>query len=175
MVGIIGDRVEQLGKNEDYCMGRKGSGLIWNSELQGGSPHLCQLRTDRLAPVSKFELCTGAYRILWGPVNWVALCVTETEAVLPYITGVHRDSAWATHGMYAEAYVWKTCTSMRWALIISLIVLWTIATCGALPACMCRVVRLLPLQGLNWLESPWYPRIWVTLACCSHSVELTTS
>jgi hypothetical protein len=45
-------------------MRRKGSGLILNLELQGGSPHLCRLRTDRLAPVSKFELCTGAYDIL---------------------------------------------------------------------------------------------------------------
>jgi hypothetical protein len=38
MVGIIGDRVGQLGENREYWMGRKGSGLIWYSELQGGSP-----------------------------------------------------------------------------------------------------------------------------------------
>jgi hypothetical protein len=69
MVGIIGDRAGQLGGNREYWMGRKGSGLIRNSELQGGSPRLCRLRTDRLAPMSKFELCTGAYGILWGPTN----------------------------------------------------------------------------------------------------------
>jgi hypothetical protein len=28
MVGIIGDRAGQLGKNGEYWMGRKGSGLI---------------------------------------------------------------------------------------------------------------------------------------------------
>jgi hypothetical protein len=39
------------------------SGLMSDSELQGGSPHLCQLRTDRLAPVNKIELCTDAYGI----------------------------------------------------------------------------------------------------------------
>jgi hypothetical protein len=33
----------------------------------------------------------------------------------------------------------------------------------------CQVITL---QGLNWLESPWYPQIWVTLARCSHSVVI---
>jgi hypothetical protein len=37
------------------------SGLMSDSELQGGSPCLCRLRTDRLAPVNKIELCTDAY------------------------------------------------------------------------------------------------------------------
>jgi hypothetical protein len=60
-------------------------------------------------------------------------------------------------------------------MIVSLTALLTVATRGALLAHVCRVVRLLPLQGLNWLESPRYPRIWVTLARCSHSVELSTS
>jgi hypothetical protein len=175
MVGIIGDRAGQSGENGEYWMGRKGSGLIWNSELQGGSPRLCRLRTERLASVSKFELCTGAYGILWGPANWVALCAAEMEAILPYLIGVQWDSAWATHGVSAEAFAWKTCTRVRWALIVSLTVLWTVATSGAFLAHVCRVVRLLPLQDLNWLKSPWYPRILVTLARCSHSVELSTS
>jgi hypothetical protein len=153
-------------------MGRKGSGLIWNSELQGDSPRLCRLRTDRLALVSKFELCTGAYEILWGLANWVASCVIETEAILSYLMGVHQDSAWATHGVFAETCTWKTCTRVRWALIIYLTTLWTVATHGALLARMYRVVRLLPLQGLNWLESQRYPWIWVTLARCSHSVVI---
>jgi hypothetical protein len=156
-------------------MWKKGSGLIWNLELQGGSPRLCQLRTDCLALVSQFELCTGAYEILWGPTNWVAPCVIKTKAILPYLTGVHQDSAWAILGVSAEAYTWKTCTRVRWAMIVSLTALWTVATRGALLAHVCHVVRLLPLQGLNWLDSPQYPRIWVTFADCGHSVELSTS
>jgi hypothetical protein len=36
-------------------MGRSESGLMSDSELQGGSPCLCQLRTNHLAPVSKFD------------------------------------------------------------------------------------------------------------------------
>jgi hypothetical protein len=50
-------------------MGKGMGGLISNSELKGGSPRLCRLRTDCLAPKSKFELCTRAYEILWGPAN----------------------------------------------------------------------------------------------------------
>jgi hypothetical protein len=175
MVGIIRDRAGQLGENREYWMWRKGNGLIWNSELQCGSPHLCRLMTDRLAPVSKFELCTVAYEILWGPANWVASCVNETEAILSYLTDVQWDSAWVTHGVSTEAYVWKTCTRVRWTLIIYFTALWTVATRGALLACVYRVVRWIPLQGLSWLESLWYPQIWVTLARCSHSVELSTS
>jgi hypothetical protein len=36
-------------------MGRSGRGLLSCLELRGGIPHLCQLRTDRLALVSKFD------------------------------------------------------------------------------------------------------------------------
>jgi hypothetical protein len=43
-----------------------------DSELRGGSPHPCHLRIDRLALVDKFEMCTDACRILWGPTNLVA-------------------------------------------------------------------------------------------------------
>jgi hypothetical protein len=44
LVGIIGDRVEQLGESGEYWMGR--SRVVWivNLELQGGSPRLCRLR-----------------------------------------------------------------------------------------------------------------------------------
>jgi hypothetical protein len=81
--------------------------------------------------------------------NWVELCVIETEAILPYLMVVQWDSAWATHGVSAEAYAWKTCTRVRWALIISLTASWMVATGGALLACVCHVVRFIPLQG--WL------------------------
>jgi hypothetical protein len=52
--------------------------------------------------------------------NLVASCVNEMEAILPYLTGVHQDSAWATHGVSVEAYTWKSCTRVRCALIVSL-------------------------------------------------------
>jgi hypothetical protein len=83
------------------------------------------------------------------PLNWVALCAAETEAILPYHTGVQWDSAWATHGVSAEAYAWKIYTRVRWALIVSLTASWIVATRGALRAYVCRVVKFIPLQG--WL------------------------
>jgi hypothetical protein len=36
-------------------MGMLGRGIFSCSKLRGGSPCLCRLRTDRLAPVSKFD------------------------------------------------------------------------------------------------------------------------
>jgi hypothetical protein len=103
-------------------MGRRMSDLIQNSELQGGSPRLCRLRTDRLAPMSKFELCTGAYGILLCPTNLLASTVTELDDTLQYLMGDTRDSACAVHGESTEAYAWKTCTRVRWAWLDSLIV-----------------------------------------------------
>jgi hypothetical protein len=41
--------------------GKVESGLMSDLELQGGSPHLCRLRTNCLALVNKIELCTDAY------------------------------------------------------------------------------------------------------------------
>jgi hypothetical protein len=128
-------------------MGRKGSGLIWYSELQGGSPCLCRLRPTSVEP---WWTSIWTVLMLMGHMespNWVASCVIEMEAILPYLTGVHRDSAWVTHGVSAEAYAWKTCTRVRWALIVSLTLSWIVATRGALLACVCHVVRFVPLQG----------------------------
>ncbi len=45
--------------------GKDESGLMSDSELQGGSPRLCRLRTVRLCPVAtSIELCTDAYGIM---------------------------------------------------------------------------------------------------------------
>jgi hypothetical protein len=153
MVAINGDRAWQLGESREYWMWRKGSGLIRYSEHQGGSSHLSWLRIDRLTPMRKYELCTGAYGISWGPVNWVASCVAKTKAILPYLTGVHRDSAWATHSVSTEASVWKTCTRVRWALIISLTASWIVAT--HLPSCLSCVMlsSLYPCKVDYWFES----------------------
>jgi hypothetical protein len=154
MVGIIGDRAGQLGENGEYWMGRLRMGWIVYSELQDGSPRLCRLR-----PASVGSKWTSFWNVLthMGHIespNWVVSCVAETEAILPYLTGVHWDSAWATHGVFEEAYAWKTCTRVRWALIVSLTATWIVATHGALWAYVCCVVRFIPLQG--WLS------IWIS-------------
>jgi hypothetical protein len=50
MVGIIGNRAGQLGENGEYWIGRWRVVWIINSELQGGSPRLCQLRPASVEP-----------------------------------------------------------------------------------------------------------------------------
>jgi hypothetical protein len=130
-------------------MGRKGSGLIWYSKLQCGSPRLCQLRPASVGYewISIWYVLTHTRHM--KSLNWVVLCVAETEAILPYLMGVQWDSVWATHDVSTEAYTWKTCTRVRWALIVSLTTSWIVVTRGAIWACVCRVVRFIPLQG--WL------------------------
>jgi hypothetical protein len=44
-VGIIGDRVGYLRESGEYRTGRLRVVWIINSELQGGSPRLCRLRS----------------------------------------------------------------------------------------------------------------------------------
>jgi hypothetical protein len=149
MVGIIWDQAGQLGENGKYWIGRRMSGLIWYSELQGGSPRLCQLRPVSVGSEwTSFELCSGVYGIFWGPTNLLASTVIELDDTLPYLMGDTRDSAWATHGVSAEAYVWKTCTRVRWARFDSLIVVvncchsWCLR--GPRVSC-CRVISLAKL------------------------------
>jgi hypothetical protein len=80
--------------------------------------------------------------------NLVASCATETKAILPNLICVQWDSAWATHDMSVDAYTRKTCTRVRWALIVSLTASWTVATRGVFVAHVCHVVRFYPLQGV---------------------------
>jgi hypothetical protein len=49
-VGIIGDQAGQLGESGKYWMGRLRVVWIVNSELQGGSPHLCRVRSVSVEP-----------------------------------------------------------------------------------------------------------------------------
>jgi hypothetical protein len=111
------------------------------------APRLCRLR-----PASVGSKWTSIWNVLMHTrhmesPNWVVSYATEIEAILQYLTCVQWDSARATHGVSAEAYTWKTCTRVRWALIVSLIASWIFAPRGALRAYVCHVVRFIPLQG----------------------------
>jgi hypothetical protein len=130
-------------------MRRKGSDLLWNLELQGGSSCLCWLRLMLVEPC-----WTNIWNVLTHTghkesSNWVASCVDELDDTLPHFTGVQWDSIRATHGVSAEAYAWKT--TLGWGRTCPgfLITLWIVATRGALLACVCCVIWFIPLQG--WL------------------------
>jgi hypothetical protein len=62
------------------------SSLMSDSELQGGSPHLCRLRTDCLASMNKIELCTDTYKIYGGPANLVASTLAKLDNTPLYLT-----------------------------------------------------------------------------------------
>jgi hypothetical protein len=69
-VVYVSDRLVVYGRPGGATRGKWGildgkveSGLMSDLELQGGSPRLCRLRTDRLAPVNKIELYIDAYGI----------------------------------------------------------------------------------------------------------------
>jgi hypothetical protein len=50
----MGDRAGQLEGKWRILDGKVESGLMLDSELQGGSPRLCRVRTDRLAPLDSW-------------------------------------------------------------------------------------------------------------------------
>jgi hypothetical protein len=74
MVVYVSDRLVVYGRPGGATSGKWGiidgkveSGLMSDSELQGGSPPLCRLRTDSLAPMNKIELYTDVYGIYGVP------------------------------------------------------------------------------------------------------------
>jgi hypothetical protein len=73
-VVYVTDRLVVYGRLSRATRGKWGildwkveSGLMSDSELQGGSSRLCQLRINHLAPVNKIVLCTDAYMIYGVP------------------------------------------------------------------------------------------------------------
>jgi hypothetical protein len=55
---------------------------------EGGSLHLCRLRTDRLIPRNKIDYVL-THTKLWGPTNLVVSMVIELDDTPPYLTDVH--------------------------------------------------------------------------------------
>jgi hypothetical protein len=161
--------------NWEYWMVRKGSGLIWNSKLQGGSPCLCQLRPASVGPE-----WTSIWNVLMHlgymeSLNWVASCAAEMEAILPYLTVYNRIMHGPPmvcpprHTRGRRALGWGRPWSSPWPrheLLPLVVPSWH--------ACV-MLSGLYPCMVDYWFESPWHHRIWV-MACSPHlNVELSTS
>jgi hypothetical protein len=99
------DRAGQLGESREYRMGRMRVIYfhIWSSE--GGSPHLCQLRTNRLAPVNKIDYVLAHTRFMGSH---------KLSSFDGYVRG--------THGLPVEVF-----TRVWWARLEPLIV---VMNCG---------------------------------------------
>jgi hypothetical protein len=124
------------------------SGLIWYSKLKGGSPHLCRLRPALIGSewISIWNVLTHTEHV--ESLNRVASCAVELDDTLPPY-GCYTGQCRATHGVSAEAYAWKATLGWGRTRPDSLTTSWTVATHGALQACVCHVVWFIPLQG--WL------------------------
>jgi hypothetical protein len=81
--------------------------------------------------------------------NWVASCFEELDDTLPHFQDVKWDSVRAIHVMSAEAYAWKMALGRGKTRPCFLVTSWIVATRGSLRACVCHIVRFVPLQG--WL------------------------
>jgi hypothetical protein len=86
--------------------------------------------------------------------------------------GWHCDSVRATHGLPGEVFTWKMTlgyggpgSTLWWSM-------WKVVTRDTCVVHVCHVIRLFPLQGDYWFESPRHPRIWVKLVRWYHSVEV---
>jgi hypothetical protein len=89
--------------------------------------------------------------------------------------GASRDSAWATHGVFTEAYAWKTCTRVRWARLDSVIVIVNCCHSWCLRSYVCRVIRLFPLQGWLLIQKSVTPSEMGDACSPNLNVELSTS
>jgi hypothetical protein len=76
--------MRQLGECGEYRIGRLRVVCFHFRSSEVGSPHLCQLRINRMAPVNKIEMCIDAYGSYGDPTNVVASTVTELDDTPPY-------------------------------------------------------------------------------------------
>jgi hypothetical protein len=143
-----------------------------DSELRGGSPRLCWLRTDRLALgymidyVLAHTRFMGSRKLSSFDDHRVGRSLTTLVVMYTGIVyGPPTDSP-------ACGIMWKTCTRKScdparlfdrchelWPLMV---LAWL--TCVMLSGCY--------LARLYWFESPWHPRIWVMLVRYYHSIEV---
>jgi hypothetical protein len=78
--------VGQLGESGEYWLGRLRVVCFYVQRFEGGSLRLCPLRTDRLVPVNKIELCTCTYGIYGDATNLVASTIVELDDTPLYFT-----------------------------------------------------------------------------------------
>jgi hypothetical protein len=128
IVALIWDWAGQLRGCGEYWMGRSRRGLLSCSDLQGGSPSLSRLRTNRLALVIKFDYVLahtgfmGSHKFISFDDRWVGWHPTTLAVMYTGIVyGPPTDAR--------RAIMWKTCIGVRWARLDSLIV---VVNCGHL-------------------------------------------
>jgi hypothetical protein len=119
----------------DSWLGRSGSGYVASRHLQDCSPHLCQLRTDGLAPVSKY----WTYRSHAGDMGLVNLVVGHCQelGLRPLLHWLAQEISWVwTRGSVSRRVVncvGSPFSQEQWDLSKSICVSRKVATYGDRP------------------------------------------
>jgi hypothetical protein len=164
--GTIWDRAGQLGRSGECNMGTVRVICFHVRSSEGGSPHLCHLRTMSAEP--------------WG---------TSIDYVLVHMgfMGSHKFSSFDGHRVVRYPILPTGCTlgwcvghpwmpievlrgrhALGWGrtrfdssiVILNCCHLW----CLREPRVSC--CQVLPLQDVYWFKSPRHSQIWVRLNCC---------
>jgi hypothetical protein len=83
--GSLLDRAGQLGESGEYRMRRMRVVCFHVRSSEGGSPCLCGLRTDHLAPVNKIDYVLGHTRFMGSH----KLSRFDSHRVERYLTSLH--------------------------------------------------------------------------------------
>jgi hypothetical protein len=85
LIGFMRDWAGQLGESGEYRMGRSESGPHDIRSSEGGSLHLCRLKSVSVGPPAT---SIDPLRIwaIWVPANLVASTVIELDDILPRFT-----------------------------------------------------------------------------------------
>jgi hypothetical protein len=141
---------------------------VVSRHLQGCSPHLCRLRTDGLAPMTKY----WTYRSHAGDMGPVSLVVCHRQnlglSILLHWLAWERNWAWTHRSVSrcAADYVrspfsreqWDPSkfvgvsrkVAMCWPCEIPMVMDYTWTECGMRVVCWSGF----PLQGVHWFKSP---------------------
>jgi hypothetical protein len=118
-----------------------------DSKLRGGSPRLCRLRTDCLAPMRKFDYVLTHTKFM----GYRKLSSFNGHRVGRYLTSPTVMYTWIVYGPPTDnlecGITWKTCTRKMWdpsQLSNRCRKLWPHV--GSLRSRMFCVVRLLPCK-----------------------------
>jgi hypothetical protein len=106
--------------------------------LQGYSPCLCRLRTDGLAPVSKYWTYRSHTGVM-GPISLV-VCRQQRVTLPPLLQWLDQERNWVwTHGSdgrCAVDCVASPFSQQQWLYSSLLMTAWRVAICGPCKICM---------------------------------------
>jgi hypothetical protein len=115
-----------------HLVGKVGEWYVANRHLQGGSPHLCRLRTNGLTPTSKYWM----YWSHVGDMGPISLVVGYQQKLdfSPLLHGLLWERSWVwtcrTVSRHAVDCVGSPSSQVQWICSNLLMTVWKVAMCG---------------------------------------------